>query len=169
MKHGDDHNNPIPLLSHPLDQPSDFTPEALIEAVRTKRNMASVAVPEVCILEFDGDLTDNLVESRAVVPWPNWACFHTPMFALDVDGKPCGIVPRAIGGAYAVLVAEQLLASGARMVIGLTSAGRVSPNLRIPSLVNCNCRHSRRGHLIPLPATITVSDGTAQTCGPTGE
>jgi len=61
--------------------------------------------------------------------------FHTPMFALEVDGKPCGIVPRAIGGSYAVLVAEQLLASGARIVVGLTSAGRVSQILRIPSLV----------------------------------
>jgi uridine phosphorylase len=56
-------------------------------------------------------------------------------FALEVDGKPCGIVPGAIGGSYAVLVAEQLLASGARMVVGLTSAGRVSQTLRIPSLV----------------------------------
>jgi uridine phosphorylase len=57
------------------------------------------------------------------------------MFALEVDGKPCGIVPRAIGGSYAVLVAEQLLASGARLIVGLTSAGRVSPKLQIPSLV----------------------------------
>jgi uridine phosphorylase len=33
------------------------------------------------------------------------------------------------------LVAEQLLASGARVIVGLTSAGRVSPKLQIPSLV----------------------------------
>jgi uridine phosphorylase len=57
------------------------------------------------------------------------------MFALDVNGKPCGIVPRTIGGSYAVLVAEQLLASGARVIVGLTSAGRVSPKLQIPRLV----------------------------------
>src|SRR5215469_6091692 len=128
-------NNDLPLLAHPFDSESEFTPQALIEAVRTKRGLVSVAVPEVCILEFDGDLTDYLVQSKAASPWRNWACFHTPMFALEVEGKPCGIVPRAIGGAYAVLVAEQLLASGARVIVGLTSAGRVSQTLRIPSLV----------------------------------
>ena len=40
-----------------------------------------------------------------------------------------------IGGPYAVLVAEQLAASGARVILGLASAGRVSPELKIPSLV----------------------------------
>jgi uridine phosphorylase len=135
MKYIDGFKNDVPLLAHPLDLESEFTPGALIEAVRIKRGLVSVAVPEVCILEFDGDLTDHLVRSKTVFAWRNWACFHSPMFALEVDGKPCGIVPRAIGGSYAVLVAEQLLASGARMIVGLTSAGRVSPTLPIPSLV----------------------------------
>lgn len=130
-----DPRNDLPLLIHPLDLESHFTPQALIEAVRVKRNLASVAVPEVCILEFDGDITDHLVESKAVFLWRNWACFHTQMFALEVNGKSCGIVPRTIGGSYAVLVAEQLLASGVRVIVGLTSAGRVSPKLQIPSLV----------------------------------
>jgi uridine phosphorylase len=159
MEHGDDHNNPIPLLSHPLDQPSDFTPEALIEAVRTKRKLASVAVPEVCILEFDGDLTDHLAQSNAVVRWPTWACFHTPMFALDVDGKPCGIVPRAIGGSYAVLIAEQLLASGARVIVGLTSAGRVSRKLQIPSLVVATAAIRDEGtsfHYLPASESVAA-------------
>jgi uridine phosphorylase len=135
MKSDDHRKDDIPLLSHPVNARSEFTPESLIEAVRAKRKLSSIAVPEVCVLEFDGDLTDHLVQSKSASPWRNWACFHTPMFALEVDGKPCGIVPRAIGSAYAVLVAEQLLASGARLIVGLTSAGRVSPNLRIPSLV----------------------------------
>ena len=128
-KHG------LPLLKHPLDAESAFTPQALIEAVRAEKGMTSVAVPEVCILEFDGDLTDQLLQSSAVQRWKAWACFHTPMFALEVNGRPCGIVPRAIGGSFAVLVAEQLLASGAKVIIGLTSAGRVSQQLAIPSLV----------------------------------
>ena len=135
MKFTDNLDNDLPLLDHPLDAESEFTPQALIEAVRVRRNLVSVAVPEVCILEFDGDLTDHLVRNGAVSSWRSWACFHTPMFALEVDGKPCGIVPRAIGSAYAVLVAEQLLVSGAQMIVGLTSAGRVSPTMRIPSVV----------------------------------
>jgi hypothetical protein len=119
MKFVSNQDNVVPLLRHPLELESEFTPEALIEAVRTRRGLVSVSVPEICVLEFDGDLTDYLVRSKAVFSWPNWACFHTPMFALEVVGKPCGIVPRAIGGSYAVLIAEQLLASGARMIMAL--------------------------------------------------
>lgn len=125
----------LPLLCHPLQAETAFTPEALIAAVRHVRQLPGTAVPGVCVLEFDGDLTDWLVANGHARPWPTWACFHTPMFAIDVDGQPCGIVPRTIGGPYAVLVAEQLAVSGARLIIGLTSAGRLRSDLPIPSLV----------------------------------
>lgn len=125
----------IPLARHPLTEPSAFTPHALIEAVKSARYLPDTAVPDVCVLEFDGDLTDWLVSRRIAKPWSTWACFHTPMFTIDVAGHPCGIIPRTIGGPYAVLVAEQLKASGARLIVGLTSAGRVRPDLSLPSLV----------------------------------
>ncbi len=125
----------LPLLDHPLEQASVFTPEALMAAVRDERGLAAEPVPEVCVLDFDGDLTDWLVASGAVQRCSAWACFHTTMHRLEIDGMSCGIVPRTIGGPYAVLVAEQLAASGARIVFGLTSAGRVSPSLPVPSLV----------------------------------
>lgn len=126
---------PLPLLDHPVEQPSAFTPEALIAAVRGERGLSADPVPPVCVLDFDGDLTDWLVSRGRVARCPHWACFHTTMYAMDVDGIPCAIVPRTIGGPYAVLVAEQLAVSGARIVVGLTSAGRVSPELPLPSLV----------------------------------
>ncbi len=63
-------NHDLALLTHPLGSESAFTPQALIEAVRAKRGLVSVAVPEVCILEFDGDLTDHLVQNKAVSSWP---------------------------------------------------------------------------------------------------
>ena len=47
----------------------------------------------------------------------------------------CGVVPRTIGGPFAVLVAEQLVAAGAKVVVGLTSSGRLAPSLPLPSLV----------------------------------
>jgi uridine phosphorylase len=125
----------IPLLNHPLEQPTAFTPEALIQAVREERGLPQTDVPRVCLLDFDGDITDWLVSSGKAVRWTSWACFHTPMFSLEVDGETCGVVPRTIGGPYAVLVAEQLRVSGAQVVIGLTSAGRVSPSLPLPSFV----------------------------------
>ncbi len=57
------------------------------------------------------------------------------MFSVEMDGDYCVIIARTIGGSYALLIAEQLAVSGARVVFGLTSAGRVKPSLRIPSLV----------------------------------
>lgn len=125
----------LPLFQHALGAPSAFTPESLMEAVRVERNLPPDPVPEVCVLEFDGDLTDWLAASGNAKAWPSWACFHTRMEAVEVDGEYCGVVARTIGGPYAVLVAEQLAASGARVILGLTSAGRISPDLRIPSLV----------------------------------
>jgi uridine phosphorylase len=125
----------IPPLAHPLEAPAAFTPEALLEAVRAARSLPRDPVPPVCVLDFDGDLTDWMVSTGAAKTWKSWACFHTTMHALEVDGTPCGIVPRTIGGPYAALIAEQLRASGARVILGLTSAGRVAASVPVPSLV----------------------------------
>jgi len=79
------------------------------------------------------------------------------MYAIDIDGAICGIVPRAIGGPYAVLVAEQLIASGAKVIFGLTSAGRISPHLSIPSLVIATAAIRDEGtsyHYIPPARTV---------------
>ena len=125
----------LPLFGHALAAPSAFTAEALLEAVRAERNLPRAPVPEVCVLEFDGDLTDWLVATGRAKRWSAWPCFHTSMETVDVDGDTIGVIARTIGGPYAVLVAEQLAASGVRVILGLTSAGQVSPGLRIPSLV----------------------------------
>ena len=61
-----DSENCLPLFNHPVDAESVFTPHALIEAVGAERGMSTVAVPEVCILEFDGDLTDRNRRKRVL-------------------------------------------------------------------------------------------------------
>jgi uridine phosphorylase len=128
-------NPEAPILQHPLDEPSAFTAKNLIESVRRARHIPNGIVPLLCVLEFDGDLTDWLVGQGFAKPFESWPCFHTTMFAVEVEGVECGIIPRTIGGPYAVLVAEQLAAAGAELIIGLTSAGRVSPELPLPCLV----------------------------------
>lgn len=125
----------LPLLNHPTDEPSVFTADRLMEDVRRSRGVPAGAVPPLCVLEFDGDLTDWLVAAGLARPYPAWPCFHTTMYGLDLAGVSCGIIPRTIGGPYAVLIAEQLAAAGAGLILGLTSAGRVSPALPVPCLV----------------------------------
>jgi uridine phosphorylase len=126
----------FPILQHPIEEDAAFTPEAVVGAVRAQRGLSQSPVPEVCVLDFDGDLTDKMVASGAAQPYPSWACFHTPMVSFQMEGGArCGMVPRTIGGPFAVLVAEQLFVSGARIVLGLTSAGRVAPTLPLPHVV----------------------------------
>jgi uridine phosphorylase len=124
-----------PIIDHPVEEESAFTAESLMNDVRRQRLIGHEAMPEICFLEFDGDLTDWLVEQNIAVPFHSWACFHTAMFTLELEGVKCGIISRTIGGPYAVLVAEQLHTAGVKLIVGLTSAGRVNADLPIPSLV----------------------------------
>lgn len=158
-------NFDLPLLRHVLAAPSAFTPESLIEAVRVERNIRPDPVPEVCILEFDGDLTDWLVANGRTERYPAWACFHTTMVVVDVDGGKVGLIARTIGGPYTVLVAEQLAASGAKVILGLTSAGRVSKTLPIPSLVIASSALRDEGtsyHYLPAAEAVEGDADLAQ-------
>ncbi len=130
----DECDHTLPILDHALDQPSAFTAAALMEDVRRNRRLEDDAIPPVCILDFDGDLTDWLAQQRIARRFPAWACFHTSMFALELEGIQCGIIARTIGGPYSVLIAEQLQAAGVKLTVGLTSAGRVAPDLPLPCL-----------------------------------
>jgi uridine phosphorylase len=146
-----------PLLRHPLDAPSAFTPADLMQAVRAERGLAIESVPSLCVLDFDGDLSDGLLSDGAATPARSWACFHTRMLTLTLEGVECGVVPRTIGGPYAVLVAEQLHAAGAQLIVGLTSAGRVAPALPLPSIVVVDEAIRDEGtslHYVPASTTI---------------
>ncbi len=124
-----------PLFDHDLKSPSAFTPDDLMRAVRSTRRLPDLSVPALCILDFDGDLTDWLVREGKATPFEPWACFHTTMYLVETDDICCGVIARTIGGPYAVLVAEQLRVAGAQLILGVTSAGRVSPSLPLPSFV----------------------------------
>lgn len=149
----------LPLLRHDLTAPSLFTPEALLDAVRAERPRAAEPVPAVCVLDFDGDLTDSLVAEGQARPCRAWACFHTTLFRVAVDGCDCGLIPRTIGGPYAVLIAEQLAVSGAGIVLGLTSSGGIDPELPIPSVVIVNAALRDEGtsfHYLPPSPTVAA-------------
>ena len=125
----------VPLLAHPLEAESVFTPEGLVEAVRDIDGMSRQQVPPICLLEFDGDLTDKLIARGEVRRCEHWPCFHTDMWLWPRDAPCCGIVARTIGGPYAVLVAEQMAVCGAKAVVGLATAGRIGTELPLPGIV----------------------------------
>ncbi len=133
-----------------------------MSSVRETRGLPELTVPTVCVLDFDGDLTDWLSSHGMAAPFAPWACFHTTMYVVEAEGIRCGLIARTIGGPYAVLVAEQLRVAGAQLILGLTSAGRVSPSFPLPSLVVVTCAVRDEGtSLHYLPAGEDVACPTA--------
>jgi uridine phosphorylase len=84
-------------------------------------------VPSVCILDPDGDLVRQLRRTGAAKPFAGWPCYHTELDTFDLAGREVGIVGRVVGASFAVLVAEELFASGCQLLVSLTSAGQITP------------------------------------------
>jgi uridine phosphorylase len=116
----------IGLKDH--NAPSVFRPEALLREARRQRQLPLVAVPEICVLDPDGDVVRHLKRTGAGRIHEGWACYHTELLAFNLDGiGEVGIVGCAVGAPFAVLVAEQLFASGCRLLVSVTSAGQLTP------------------------------------------
>ena len=104
-----------------------FRPDHLLREARRQRGLPERAVPEICALDPDGDLARALRRSGRGRPSPGWACYHTELIEFDLaDGQVGGVVGCAVGAPFAVLVAEQLFASGCRFLVSITSAGQIA-------------------------------------------
>jgi uridine phosphorylase len=106
---------------------SVFTPDALLREARRQKRIAAGPVPEICFLDPDGDIVRHLSSSGRSRLHERWACYHTELQAFDDEGVEFGIVGHAVGSAFAVLVAEELFASGCQLLISMTSAGQITP------------------------------------------
>lgn len=116
-----------PLLQRKrYDQPSVFTVENLLREARRQKAIPPGNVPEVCVLDPDGDFSRHLRDGGAPRD-PHWACYHTELYRLNIDGETVGVLGCAVGASFAVLVAEELFASGCRFLVSVTSAGQLVP------------------------------------------
>ncbi|MHB8188077.1 MAG: nucleoside phosphorylase [Dermatophilaceae bacterium] len=106
---------------------SVFQPANLLREARRQRNLPAQPVPRVCLLDPDGDIAAHLADTGRGHRHAGWACYHTDMWVTDLAGTAVGVVGRAVGAPFAVLVAEQLFASGADLVVSITSAGQLQP------------------------------------------
>ncbi|WP_018262325.1 nucleoside phosphorylase [Methylobacterium sp. WSM2598] len=116
---------PILRDKHP-EAASAFTPQSLLREARRQRRIPDAPVPEVCILDPDGDVVRHLRAAGRARPVEGWACYHSAMDRFEQGGRAFGIVGCAVGAPYAVLVAEQMFASGCRLLISITSSGQIT-------------------------------------------
>ena len=107
--------------------PSVFQPAALLREARRQKRLATVDVPALCILDPDGDIVRRLRQTGQAQPFPNWPCYHTALDTFALAGQTAGIVGCAVGAPFAVLVAEELFASGCQVLVSITSAGQITP------------------------------------------
>jgi uridine phosphorylase len=117
---------------------SAFRPENLLREARRQKGLSPIAVPEICILDPDGDIVRHLRSLGIAHRRAGWPCYHTELFAFRYMGCEFGIVGCAVGAAFAVLIAEELFASGCRLLISITSAGQITPTLAPPYFVVIN-------------------------------
>jgi uridine phosphorylase len=150
-----------PILRHKdHSAPSVFTPDALLREARRQKGIANGPVPDICILDPDGDIVRNLIAADRARRLSTWACYHTDLLVFEQEGLRFGIIGCAVGAAFAVLVAEELFASGCRFLISMTSAGQILPVRTPPYFVIIDRALRDEGtsyHYLP-PAKYSVAD-----------
>lgn len=77
------------------------------------------------MLDPDGDLVDYLQATERIHPHTTWACYHTTLHTFLHNEMEYGIIGRVVGASFAVLVAEELFASGCQLLMSMTSAGQI--------------------------------------------
>src|SRR2546423_10235991 len=103
--------------------PSVFEPANLLREARRQRRVPEVAVPEICILDPDGDILRALRRGGHARLSSGWACYHTELYEFDYGGERFGVIGCAVGASFAVLLAAELFVSSCERLISITSAG----------------------------------------------
>jgi uridine phosphorylase len=110
-----------------FDEPSVFTPETLLENVRRQNDLPERSVPDICILDLDGDIVRQLRATGQAREDEAWPGYHTDLYRFDRNGEELGIIGRAVGASFTVLIVEQLFATSCRFLVSITSSGQIVP------------------------------------------
>jgi uridine phosphorylase len=125
-----------PILRHKReDAQSVFTPYALLREARRQKGLPCIQVPAICILDPDGDIVRRLRRAGEAQRFAAWPCYHSDLDTFTLAGTTAGIVGCAVGAPFAVLIAEELFASGCRLLVSVTSAGQIVPLGDLPYFV----------------------------------
>ena len=152
-----------PLLQHKAyDEPSVFTPENLLREARRQNEVEPGSVPDVCLLDPDGDIVDRLQGTGQAEPHAHWPGYHTTLYEAELHGRTIGVLGRAVGSSFAVLVAEQLVAAGCELLLSITSAGQIVPRGEPPYfvLIEEALRDEGTSHHYRPPSEVATLDAS---------
>ena len=128
--------SPPPILrSKMYDHASLFEPENMMREARRQKDIPQGQLPSICILDPDGDILSNLLANNNAEINAHWACYHTTLYNFKYKGIEFGIIGCAVGASFAVLIAEELFASGCQLLISVTSSGLISHDKKPPFFV----------------------------------
>jgi uridine phosphorylase len=141
-------------------EPSIFLPENMLREARRQRGLPHGNVPEICVLDPDGDIVRHLVREAGAERSASWGCYHTELWEVDDNHLRIGMVGGAVGASFAVLVAEELFASGCQFLISMSSAGQIAPNQDSPCviLIDRALRGEGTSHAYLPPAPAVDAD-----------
>ena len=105
---------------------SVFTAENLLREARRQKLIDNCGIPNICILDPDGDLVEYLLRINQATLNECWACYHTKLYNFTYRDIEFAVVGCAVGSSFAVLVAEELFATGCKLLISVTSAGIIN-------------------------------------------
>jgi len=145
--------------------PSAFDVDKLLREARRQKRLPDLPVPRVCVLDPDGDLVEHLRATGRSRRHRGWGCYHTDLEVFPHADQEVGVVGRAVGASFAVLVAEELFASGCALLISITSAGQIKP-LGVPPyfmLVDQALRDEGTSYHYLPPARYSRIDSALQT------
>jgi len=94
---------------------------------RRQKGLPVGKVPRVCVLDPDADILRDVVATGRARRDPAWACYHTELHVVGEEDASFGLIGGVIGASFAVLVAEELFASGCEILLSITSAGQIRP------------------------------------------
>ncbi len=173
-----------PILSNKqYAEPTVFTAENLLREARRQKGLTRVEVPQICLLDPDGDIVRWLLRTQGIERDAAWACYHTDLYVFTYEDIRFGVVGCAVGASFAVLIAEELFACGCELLISVTSAGQILPLGDPPYFVLIEKALRDEGtsyHYLPpaqfshlAPERLSMLEGTfsdspvAVYCGPT--
>jgi uridine phosphorylase len=153
------------LIGKDFAAPSVFEPENLLREARRQRGLSNGKVPEICILDPDGDIVRALGKAGRTCRSSGWACYHTDLFEFEHGAECFGIIGCAVGASFAVLVAEQLFTSGCRFLVSMTSAGQILEETPPPYFVLIDRALRDEGtsyHYLPPAAFVAADSGLVE-------